>query len=160
MQSAVEILKTAIENEIRSEVFYTKASELTQDDESRMVFIELAGLEDNHARHLAERFKGEAAKGQLDLDAFVDEVGRRADQMLSVDETRLITEGSMAEVLEFAVGQEERARDNYRSLAAQLEDPADRAFCEALAEEEQLHAERLLQLRRSIDMDPDERPDL
>ncbi len=41
MQKATKILKSALYNEVKSQTFYSKAADNTNDDESRMVFLEL-----------------------------------------------------------------------------------------------------------------------
>ena len=158
MQKTVELLKNAIEAEIRAQVFYAKAAELTNDDESRMVFIELAGMEEGHAQHLVDHFnKGPVAEA-TDLQAFLDETEADTDKLLEVVETPFVKDGSMDKVLDFAITQEHKARDNYIALIGKMVDSEDRRYCEELAQEEEEHAARLLKLRRSLDMADEERP--
>ena len=160
MQRTIELLKNAIEAEVRAELFYTKAAELTSDDESRMVFIELSGLEDDHARHLVKWFNRPPISEHTDLQAFLDETEKGADSLLEVDKMPLATGGNMREVLDFAIHQEKKARDNYSALLSSMSDAEDCAFCTELVTEEQAHADRLIQLRNSLDMDSDDRPGL
>ena len=157
MQKTIELLKTAIEAEVRSQAFYAKAAELTNDDESRMVFIELADMEEGHAQHLADRFnKGEIAR-HGDLQSFLDQLGEGED-LIDVEITPFVKDAPIHKVLEFAIRQEEKARDNYLALAERLTDEEDVAYCQTLVTEEEEHAARLQQLLLSLDMDEAERP--
>ncbi|MBF0469912.1 MAG: ferritin family protein [Gammaproteobacteria bacterium] len=158
MSQTLELLKQAIQAEVRSELFYTKAADQTEDDEARMVFIELAGIEDGHARHLVERFSQGATATDVDLHAFLRESEAAGESLLTVEETPLLTEGNMEEVLNFAIAQELKARDNYQQLLHRLSDSEEQKLCQALITEEQNHANRLEQLINSLEMDEDERP--
>lgn len=160
MEKAIEILRNAIEHEVCAEVFYQKASQITDDDESRMVFLELSQMEDGHARQLALRFSETPLASQFDPMGYLREVESEAEVRMSPEENAVIRHGNMVEVLDFAIRQEKRARDNYRGLAEYFTDPEDRAYCEELARAEQQHVERLYALRDSLGMDPEERPDL
>jgi rubrerythrin len=160
MEKAIEIFKNALELEIQAELFYDKAAELTKDDESRMVFLELADMEDGHAHHIVERFKHTEFGKMFDADKWLLEVEREDNKILDVEAVDLIAQGDMKEILKYAITMEESARDSYKRLSEKFTDPDDVAYCSDLAEEEQKHINSLLQLLRSIDMDPEDRPEL
>ncbi len=160
MQKAIEIFKNALELEVQAELFYEKAAEMTTNDESRMVFIELADMEDSHAHRIVERFKGTAFGQTFDADAWLQELERETSKILPTEANELVSSGNMQAVLDFAIKMEEEARDSYKHLAEIFTDPEDKAYCADLAQEEQEHIDAVLQLRRSLDMDEDERPDL
>ena len=158
MEKAIEIFKNALELEVQAELFYEKASELTDDDESRMVFLELADMEDGHAHQIVNRFKDTDFGRLFDADAWLKEVEREDDKILDVVAVDVIAQGDMKAILKYAIKMEEDARDNYQRLAETFTDPDDVAYCADLAQEEQKHVNSLLDLVRSIDMDPEERP--
>lgn len=158
MEKAIEIFKNALELEVQAELFYEKASELTDDDESRMVFLELADMEDGHAHQIVNRFKHTDFGKLFDADAWLKEVEREDDKILDVVAVDVIAQGDMKAILKYAIKMEEDARDNYQRLAETFTDPDDVAYCADLAEEEQKHVNSLLDLVRSIDMDPEDRP--
>jgi rubrerythrin len=160
MESIVEIIKMAIENEVRANVFYAKSSEITQDDASRMVFLELASMEDDHAQLLVKRFQSTLAEHGIDAGAFLLQTETDTSEVLRVEETELITNGEMRAVMEFAIKMEANARDSYLELAKRVTADDDRACFEDLAAEEQKHFDTLSKLRVSMDMPLDERPAL
>ncbi len=160
MEKAIEIFKNALELEVQAELFYEKAAEMTTDDESRMVFLELADMEDGHAHRITERFKDTAFGKSFDADAWLQELEVETAKILPTEASKLVASGDMRAVLDFAVKMEEDARDSYQHLADIFSDPDDKAYCADLANEEQAHVNAVLQLRRSLDMDENERPDL
>jgi rubrerythrin len=160
MEKAIEIFKNALELEVQAELFYEKAAEITNNDESRMVFLELADMEDGHAHRIVERFKDTPFGQAFDADAWLQELERETAKNLPMEANELVTSGDMRAVLDFAVKMEEDARDSYQHLADIFTDPDDKAYLTDLANEEQQHVNAVLQLRHSLDMDAEERPDL
>jgi rubrerythrin len=158
MQHTIELLKNAIEAEVRSQAFYRKASQLTEDERSRKVFIDLTEMEDNHAQHLVDRLNQGEIAAACDLQAFLNETEARANQLLEVIKTPFIKQGNMAQVLDFAINQEIKAQENYAALRDRLSDPDARQFCAQMVAEEGAHAEHLRKLRRSLETDHQEHP--
>jgi rubrerythrin len=160
MEKVVDVLKLAIGNEIKAKVFYGKASEITQQGESQMVFLELTEMEDQHARRLVDHFGDLLSREGHDAAEQLRRSEAETEKTLSVEETALIRNGDMRAVIQFAIGMEERARDTYQDLARRFERADARTFCEDLAAEEQRHYDTLSQLLIAIDMPMDERPAL
>ncbi len=160
MEKAIEIFKNALELEVEAEIFYEKAAEVTDDDESRMVFLELSDMEDGHAHRIIERFKNTPFGQSFDADNWLEELERVSEKNMEVKVSDLIDQGDMRAILESAIKMEEKARDNYKRLSERFNDPDDIAYCADLANEEQKHVNSLIQLLRSIDMDPEDRPEL
>jgi rubrerythrin len=160
MESAVDILKHAIENEVRARVFYQNASEISGDGEAQMMFLELIEMESGHARLLVDRF-GEFMKSKgVDAGAFLDDLEANIERVLSDDEVKLLEDAEMAPVVEFAIQMEASARDNYIRLAKDMDDLKLLDLCRELADEEQGHFDMLSSLRTSMDTPPEERPGL
>ncbi len=160
MDKVADIVKLALENEIRAKVFYAKASEITSVGESQMVFLELAGMEDQHAQLLVKRFGALLHEQGFDAADHLQRSEARTEHTLGIEETRLITDGEMRAVVEFAIGMEIRARDTYREMAGHFPAADTRSLCENLAAEEQKHHDMLSNLRVSMDTPIDERPAL
>lgn len=160
MEKAIEIFKNALELEVQAEIFYEKAAEITDDGESRMIFLELSDMEDNLARRIVERFKKTSFGKEFDADSWLKELELESGKTLDMKAGELITQSDMREILKYAINMEKTARDNYKRLSERFTDPEDIAYCSDLANEEQKHINSLTRLLRSIDMDPEERPRL
>jgi rubrerythrin len=160
MEKAIEIFKNALELEVQAEIFYEKAAEIADDDESRMVFLELSDMEDGHARRIVEQFKKTSFGQQFDADNWLQELERESGKTLDMQAGELIAQSNMREILRYAIRMETTARDNYKHLCERFSDSDDIAYCSDLADEEQQHINSLTQLLRSIDMDPEDRPRL
>ncbi len=160
MEKAIEIFKNALELEVQAEIFYEKAAEIADDDESRMVFLELSDMEDDHARRIVKRFKQTSFGKIFDADSWLHELEQESGQTLDMQAGELIAKSNMREILKYAIQMETTARDNYKSLCERFSDSEDIAYCSDLANEEQKHINSLTQLLHSIDMDPEDRPRL
>jgi rubrerythrin len=160
MESVVDVIKHAIENEVRAKVFYGKASELATAGESQMVFMELVEMEDTHAQRLVDGFGDLLQSEGVDAQAFLAGLEADIEQTLESEQLRLLEHAEMRPVIDFAIGMEEKARDSYLGLAERVEGDTLVALCKELADEEQKHFDLLTEARVGVDTPPDERPAL
>ena len=160
METGTEILKKILHHEVKASAFYTLASEITHNDESRMLFLELADMEEGHAKSIADQVRDTHFTSGFDPYAFIEELESTVETTLRNDTTGILLDGEMADVLKMAISMEETAFEAYKLMANKAEDPEVKAFCEKQAEEEKGHKQQLLQLLTSLDMDEEERPDL
>ena len=160
MKSAAEVLKTALRNEVKGQHFYQKAAEITKDDTSRMLFLELADMDDQHALVLIERAKDAPCGKDFNPEAYLRELEATVSSRIGRKVRKVLRKGKPKKMLSLAVKMEKEARNTYRQLAAQATSDEVKKFCLELAQEEQKHANQLRQLLNSMDMDADERPGL
>ena len=57
MRTLLDIFKLALLNEVKAQLFYRVAAEITERDEARLWFIELSSLEADHAHDLIRRME-------------------------------------------------------------------------------------------------------
>lgn len=160
MSSVVDIVKLAIANEVKAKVYYEKAAELAGGGESQMVFLELVEMEATHAQRLIDAFGDQLQQVGLDPEDFLAQLTANTEHSLGADETRLLQDADMRQVLDFAIGMERTARDMYLDLAGRVEGSALRRLCRDLADEEQQHHDLLSEARSGVDTPIDERPAL
>jgi len=158
MEDVVDIIKLAIENEVRAKAFYRSASELATEGESQMVFLELVDMESGHAQLLVDRFGAFLAGRGVDAKALLAELEARIERSLGPEEAALLEDAEMGPVVDFAIGMEAAARDNYLALVEKFRDVELLDLCRDLAAEEQTHFDLLSRLRASMDTPPEERP--
>lgn len=160
MQAAIQFFKDALRHEVKASAFYNKAAEITQDDESRMLFLDLAGMEDGHARQLLEKVQDAPCGQAFDGTAYLKELESDAEPSISPKESQLIESGPISEVLKMAIALEEKASKTYENLAKETTDPNVKQYCLDLAKEEKKHAQELTNQLYSLDMSEEERPGL
>jgi len=160
MTSTTDILKTALAHEVKASAFYNHASEITENDEARMIFIELTNFEDTHPQRLIDIATAHNLAPDVDLNTYLKDLERDADNTLPAKATELLKSGNMQAVLKFAIKMEEDAEATYRNLAEQMDDDQAKHFCLEIAEEEKSHAKILTQGLDSLSMDEDDRPAL
>nr|CRH05890.1 conserved protein of unknown function [include Rubrerythrin domain] [Candidatus Magnetococcus massalia] len=158
MNTVTAILKQALAHEAKGTAIYEKAAEITTHDDSRMLFLELAQMEDGHATQLIEQ----AAKSFKDINAaelkkFVDEEeGKPAPEAIVAE----MADGEMRDVLNAALRFEKEAIDHYNNLLGAVESDDLKRLCQTLLKEEQGHVKQIERTLMSLDMPDEERPDL
>lgn len=160
METATDIIKKALRNEIHASAFFAKAAEMTKDDESRMLFLELGGMEDNHADALVEKLKHTPCGDDLDLAAYLKELENSAEPIMTPEELATIENGDARTVLRMAIDLELKAKETYAKLADELVDLEVKSYCLELVRQEKTHASMLTKHLRSMDMDEEDRPGL
>ncbi|MEO5338893.1 MAG: ferritin family protein [Magnetococcus sp. MYC-9] len=160
MQAAIQFFKDALHHEVRAAAFYNKAAEITRDDESRMLYIKLAGMEEGHTSWLVDKVKQAPCGKAFDVDAFVRELENEAGDAISPEHLNLIETGTLREVLELAIQFENQACQDYENLAQAATDFSVKTYCQEAAKEEREHIRELTNLLNSLNMPEDDRPGL
>ena len=157
MSDLVEIFQKALQNEVKAQAFYGLASELTQNDETRMLFIELCGFEENHARNLVAMAQGLSFDHEWDPDAYLTELESNTRASLSDHELNTVLDGDMSKVLEVARGMEENSMTVYRSLADGTSNAEIRSYFNTLAEQERGHLVEVERMALALTMSDSDR---
>jgi len=160
MGTANDVLKNALANEVKAAAFYKLASEITPDDETRMLFLELAGMEEDHAREFLQKADGTELLDGFDADAYLTELESNMHDIAKSSHSDMLKSGDMGAVLDFAIGMEAHARDTYQVMVNMVENPAIKKFCQKLADEEESHRKILEQSKTSLIMAEEDRPAL
>ncbi len=158
MGTANDVLKNALANEVKAAAFYNLASERTPDDEARMLFIELTGLEQDHAREFLEKAEGTELTDGFDAKAYIAELEQDMEEAAKTAHNELFESGDMTAILDFAISMEIHARDTYHVMATMVESPAIKQYCDELAMEEEGHRKMLEQAKTSLSMEEEDRP--
>ncbi|MBF0358233.1 MAG: ferritin family protein [Magnetococcales bacterium] len=159
MEETIKLVKKAIAAEVTASAFYSLASEATENDETRMVFLELSTMEDDHAQELVNKFKTLFSVSEFDGQAYLDELIKN-DAGADIEQTEIINKGTPRQVLELAISMENRAQETYATLADEVVEPTFKQYCLDLAAEEVKHALLLSSALDSLDMDIEDRPAL
>ncbi|MBF0180808.1 MAG: ferritin family protein [Magnetococcales bacterium] len=160
METPTDIFKQALRNEVHASAFFAKAADLTRDDASRMLFLELAGMEDGHAGRLVEKGQKAPCNHGFDMVAFLKELEGSVDPAIPPDEMAIIEQGDPKAVLRLAIDLEAKSMKTYARLADEAIDLEIKSFCLEQVKEEAGHGNALTKLLHSMDMDPEDRPGL
>lgn len=161
MQVTAELFKSALKHEVRAEVFFNQAAEITKNDESRMLFLELAGMEEDHIWRLISKTKSTPWPEEFNPERYVKLLESHIPQsIISADETEILQNGDMKAVLELAIGMEKEAYETFVELAEKAASQEVKNCCRELSREEQKHLNSLTSLLASLDMDEDDRSSL
>lgn len=160
MQATVQLFKTALYHEVKSGAFYSRAAEITKNDESRMLFIELSDMEDSHISNLVKKVKNTPWPQEFNPEEYLKELESSVENIISTEEKEMLQKDDMKAVLEFAISMEKKAYQNYQELSEKAATQEVKDLSLELAKEEQEHLNSLNSLLTSLDMDEDDRPAL
>ncbi|MEE9165386.1 MAG: ferritin family protein [Nitrospinota bacterium] len=160
MQATVQLFKTALKHEVKSEAFYNRAAEITKNDESRMLFLELSDMENDHIRHIINKTKGTPWPQEFNPETYVKELESSIKSIISVEETEILENGDMKTILELAIGMEKEAYKTYLELEEKAASQEVKNYSRELSREEQKHLNSLTSLLTSLDMDEEDRSSL
>jgi rubrerythrin len=159
METAIELLKTAISNEVAVSSFYSVASELVKDGEVQMVLLELSGIEDDYAQKIVDTFKDAPCSQGFDPQEYLDNLPENV-YSADVGTSNILKNSTVRQVLEMAISHENTSKESYDQLGKIAIDPEMKAVCRELSKTEEQHLHQLTVLINSLDIDPDERPPL
>ncbi len=157
MTGLAEIFKQALTNEVKARAFYRVAGEITHDDASRMLFIELAGLEESHARELVNMAKEIAFEPAWDPAAFLDSLETTTHASVSDHELKALLDGDMKTVLGIAREMEHTSMTAYRTLSEKSTDGEAREYFDKLARQEAGHLAEVERMALALDIPEAER---
>jgi rubrerythrin len=160
MTEVIDAVKLALKNEIRTELFFRRAAELTERDDSRMVFAELAELEEQHVEQLAGRISGSSLSDGFDAPAYVARLEETMGTSISADDAFAVRSGDVKTVIRLAEAREANVRDDLLFLAREADDTGVKILYTALSQLEDEHLDELKRMELAIDMPDSERPSL
>ncbi len=135
-----EALKLAIQTEKNVRDFYSRAAQITRNEQGKKVFQLLAREEQEHASHFFHLYKG----GDLGtFDEFMASPPRTDTAMLKSLEKALDENVHERKAMEIALKEEEDLEKSLRMTASRIIDPAVRAVFERMAKETRDHYEMI-----------------
>ena len=160
MEKTIELFKDALIKEVKAGAMYSRAAEITQNDEARMLFLELSSEEDDHARDLFKKAKGTPLEQASKLDDYVKKLESSPEGVVPKEDLEIIQRGEIREVLQLASNHEKETMEAFMALADKEANRELKDFYLEFARMEKKHLNSLNQLLNSLDMEEDERPAL
>ncbi len=148
----LEILKQAILLEMRGKIFYTNASESSNEPAVKEIFRMMANEEEQHIHFLKQQFKNFRQSGKFDFSGKgLYTITPIADQVLDPSfSTKLSAVGFEATAISMAIDMENRAIAAYSERSLNASDPEEKKFYEWLADWERGHHKILFELDQEL----------
>ncbi len=160
MEATVQLLKTALSHKAKTVAFYNQAAEITNYDESRMLFLELSDMESDHIKHLIEKAKEVSWPEHFDPEAYLKDLESTVYRTISTEETETLKNGDMKAVLQLSMENEEKSHKTFLDLVEKSDSQEIKEHSKELAEEEKKQINSLKSLLSSLEMDEEDRPPL
>ena len=155
--SADEVLEMALEIERKGAGFYTRAAELAVSEQARAMYLELAGMEQDHERTFAAMRSGLSAQERAEmtydpegeLPLYLQVMADKAMWQQRPDPASVFTrKASTEEVLRFAIGLEKDSIVFYLGLEDLVPERLGGPRVEQIIKEEMSHLTTLSDLLR------------
>jgi rubrerythrin len=155
--NADEVLEMALEIERKGAGFYTRAAELAQSEQTRAMWLELAGMEQDHERTFAVMRSGLSAQEreemtydpQGELPLYLQAMADKAVWQQRADPAGVLTGKTKSEeVLRFAIGLEKDSIVFYLGLEELVPERLGGPRMEQIIKEEMSHLTTLGDLLR------------
>jgi rubrerythrin len=160
MTDLIDVFKKALADEVKAAVFYKLAAETTEDDQARMVFLDLVGMEENHAKELISKVEGTSLLEGWNAEAYLRELESTTSITIFEDIAPIVRRGDTKTILELARNMEVKARQNYETLATESKEKSLRDFFSDMVNEENSHIKQMDFLLLSLDIDEQDKPGL
>jgi len=135
-----EALDVAMDAELKARSFYAQAAVAVQDPRGKDLLSRLAAFEQHHYEKLAELSRSLQETGQfIEYETYTL---ARFEPFRGTGETAGTPFDDLqdeAGILTKAIEDEKIAKEHYRALAAETDDPAGQAMFKKLAQEEDMH---------------------
>ena len=160
MEKTIELFKDALLKEVKAGAMYSRAAEITQNDEARMLFIELSSEEDDHARDLFKKAQGTPLEQASNFDDYVRKLESSTEGVIPKEDLEIIQRGEIREVLKLASNHEKETMKTFMALADRESNKKVKDVYLEFAKIEKEHLNSFNQMLNSLDMEEDERPGL
>ena len=160
MEKTIELFKDVLFKEVKAGAIYSRAAEITQNDEARMLFLELSSEEDDHARNLFKKAKGTPLEQGSNFDDYVKSLESSPEGVIPKEDLDIIQKGEIREVLKLASNHEKETMEAFMALAEKEDSREVKDFYLEFVRTEKEHLNSLNQMLNSLGMEEDERPAL
>lgn len=151
VNTAIDVLKTAILLERRGKAFYTLAARQSESKSAIKIFEMMAEEEDAHIEFLVKQFKSYADSNQfLKIDEHPDEDSAAVEILTEKLKNEISAAGFEASAISAAIDFENRAIEVYSKRAESATDPNEKAMYSMLAQWEGTHHKLLYDLDQDL----------
>ncbi|HPR63419.1 MAG TPA: ferritin family protein [Thermoanaerobaculia bacterium] len=150
-----ELIEYAIEKEVMSRRMYETVAERCEDDEARMMILQLAGFEATHIDIFTRALEPEIKKLSFDVQNFIKDCEIRPFRLSNVFDQSALDQAGLEEVLKVARGFEKSMSEFYGSIADTVPGETIKSMGKRLAGEELGHYEYISRIEGILGLSSD-----
>ena len=150
-----ELVEFALEKEVMSRRMYEAVAAKIEDDEARMMVLQLAGFEATHIAVFTEALRMQIEAIAFDSDGFVQGCETRPFHLFDDFDQEALNHATIEEILRAAERFEKTMADFYAGLASRFDDEQIRSAGSRLSDEEMSHYRYIGQIREIMGLSLD-----
>lgn len=140
MNNIDELLKEAMNAEVKAKEFYLNAAEKAQSQAGKKFFKELADFEQNHYERVRKIIESRNKGIQLESTETTQEMPTVKSEVQGEFEPN---KHEVADILTLGIKAEKQAQKRYKEIAESIDDPEGKDIFNNLAEDERRHHDNL-----------------
>ncbi len=140
MNNIDDLLKEAMNAEVKAKEFYLNAAEKAQSQAGKKFFKELADFEQNHYERVKKIIESRNKGIQLEATEPAQEMPTVKSEVQGEFEPN---KHEVADILTLGIKAEKKAQERYKKIAESIDDPEGKEIFNNLAEDERRHHDNL-----------------
>ncbi len=140
MNNTDDLLKEAMNAEVKAKEFYLNAAEKAQSQAGKKFFKELADFEQNHYERVKKIIESRNNGIQLEATEPAQEMPTVQSEVQGEFEPN---KHEVADILTLGIKAEKEAQERYKKIAESIDDPEGKEIFNNLAEDERRHHDNL-----------------
>ena len=140
MNNIDDLLKEAMNAEVKAKEFYLNAAEKAQSQAGKKFFKELANFEQNHYERVKKIIESRNKDIQLETTEPAQEMPTVKSEVQGEFEPN---KQEVADILTLGIKAEKEAQERYKKIAESIDDPEGKEIFNNLAEDERRHHDNL-----------------
>ena len=140
MNNIDDLLKEAMNAEVKAKEFYLNAAEKAQSQAGKKFFKELADFEQNHYERVKKIIESRNKGIQLEATEPTQEMPTVKSEVQGEFEPN---KHEVADILTLGIKAEKEAQERYKKIAESIDDPEGKEIFNNLAEDERRHHDNL-----------------
>lgn len=140
MNNIDDLLKEAMNAELKAKEFYLNAAEKAQSQAGKKFFKELADFEQNHYERVKKIIESRNKSIQLETTEPTQEMPTVKSEVQGEFEPN---KQEVADILTLGIKAEKEAQERYKKIAESIDDPEEKEIFNNLAEDERRHHDNL-----------------
>lgn len=140
MNNIDDLLKEAMNAEVKAKEFYLNAAEKAQSLAGKKFFKELADFEQNHYERVKKIIESRSKGVQLEATEPAQEMPTVKSEVQGEFEPN---KHEVADILTLGIKAEKEAQERYKKIAEDIDDPEGKEIFNNLAEDERRHHDNL-----------------
>lgn len=148
-----ELIEYALKREVFSKRIYEKILEMIEDDEAKMIIIELANFEASHIQDFSVALEREIRREKINVSEFLKECEEAPLEIPELFKKEELERADLSFILNLAKKMEKEMASFYKDLSKQIDNPHISETADKLSIQEMEHIKYIKRAQEILNLD-------